>query len=298
MQNNDGTISLEEQPSIGQTDKLLFCLFLAVAFHGLLLFGVGFKVPDLSQSSMNKTFNVILAQFESDKKPEKADFIGQADQEAGGESDQVLAPSATEKAQFNDPSKKSSEFQLPPKQQVVDKTAAEYLASQNGKLDYHNQPKNSDQRQNEIPDTETLLQKSYQLSGLIANLDSKQINQAKSAIKRQVSAAIHRSSDALYLDTWRRKIETIGNQNYPEKAKQDKIYGNLTLKVAINKNGTINQISVMNSSGRKLLDDAAIRIVRLAAPFKPLTQEMSKDTDILEIIRIWRFQADNRVSTS
>ena len=54
----------------------------------------------------------------------------------------------------------------------------------------------------------------------------------------------------------------------------------------------------MKSSGKKLLDDAAIRIVRLAAPFKPLTEEMAKDTDILEIIRIWRFQADNKVHTS
>jgi len=297
MQNSDGTISLDEQPKIGQTDKLLFSLFLAVAFHGLLLFGVGFKVPDLSQSSINKTFNVILAQFESDNKPEKADFIGQADQEAGGESDELLAPSAIEKAQFNDPNKRAAEPQLPPQQQLVDKTAPEYLASTNGQLSYLNQTKVNEERQNEIPDTDTLLQKSYQLSGLIANLDNQQISQAKKAVKRQVSAAIHRSSDALYLDTWRRKIETIGNQNYPEKAKQDKIYGNLTLKVAINKNGTINQISVMNSSGRKLLDDAAIRIVRLAAPFKPLTQEMRKDTDILEIIRIWRFQADNRVYT-
>jgi len=76
------------------------------------------------------------------------------------------------------------------------------------------------------------------------------------------------------------------------------MYGNLTLKVAINQNGTINQVSIMKSSGKKLLDDAAIRIVRLAAPFSPLTEEMKKDTEILEIIRVWRFQEDNRVHTS
>jgi len=298
MQNHDGIISLEEQPKISQMDKLLFCLFLAVAFHAMLLFGVGFKVPDLSNSSANKTFNVVLAQFNAENKPEKADFIGQADQEAGGESEQLLAPSALEKAMFNDPDKISSEPQLMPQQQINNQVAPEFIASNNDKTSYQNQLKRTEEQQSEIPDTESLLQKSYQLSGLIANLDSQQINQAKKAKKRQVSAAIHRSSDALYLDTWRRKIEKIGNLNYPEKAKLNKIYGNLTLKVAINQNGTINQIHIMKSSGKKLLDDAAIRIVRLAAPFKPLTDEMKKDTDILEIIRIWRFQEDNRIHTS
>lgn len=298
MQNHDGTISLDSQPKISQMDKILFCLFLAVAFHALLLFGVGFKVPDISKLPMSKTFNVVLAQFETEHKPEKADFIGQADQEAGGESEKRLAPSALEKAMFIDPDKISSEPQLRAQQQTDNQISPEYIASIRGKDDSQKQLETKKDKRAEIPDTDTLLQKSYQLSGLIANLDNQQINQAKKAKKRQVSAAIHRSSDALYLDSWRRKIELIGNQNYPEKAKQDKIYGDLTLKVAINQNGTINQISIMKSSGKKLLDDAAIRIVRLAAPFKPLTKDMSKDTDILEIIRIWRFQADHRVHTS
>ncbi len=298
MQNHDGTISLESQPKISQLDKLLFCLFLAVAFHAMLLFGVGFKVPDLSKGSVNKTFNVVLAQFESKDKPEKADFIGQADQEAGGESEKLVAPSAIEKAQFNDPDRTSSEPQLAPQQQKNDQVSPEYITSNSDRISYQNKTKNSEEQQSEVLDTESLLQKSYQLSGLIANLDNQQINQAKKAKKRQISAAIHRSSDALYLDSWRRKIEQIGNQNYPEKAKKDKIHGNLTLKVAINQNGTINQVSIMKSSGKKLLDDAAIRIVRLAAPFKPLTDEMKKDTDILEIIRIWRFQEDYRIHTS
>lgn len=297
MQNHDGTISLETQPKISQTDKLLFCLFLAVAFHALLLFGVGFKVPDLSNSSINKTFNVVLAQFESETKPEKADFIGQANQQGGGLSEELLAPSATEKAQFNDPNKSSQEAQLPP-QQMQSKNSSELIASARGQKQLEQKSETKSEQPTSLPDTNSLLQKSYELSGLIANLDSEQINQAKKSKSRQVSAAIHRSSDALYLDTWRRKIERIGNLNYPERAKIEKVYGNLTLKVAINRNGTINQVSIMKSSGKKLLDDAAIRIVRLAAPFGPLTEEMKKDTEILEIIRVWRFQEDNRVHTS
>jgi len=297
MQNYNGTIDLGQQPKISQTDKILFCLFLAVLFHALLLFGVGFKVPDLSKSSLNKTFQVVLAQFENEEKPEKADFIGQADQKGGGESEQALAPSAIDKAQFNDPNEISSQPQFMQRQQTNDQMTPEFLTSSNGEITFQNQVEDQKENQPSIPDTDSLLQKSYQLSGLIANLDAEQINQSKKTKTRQVSAAIHRSSDALYLDTWRRKIEKIGNQNYPEKAKQEKIYGNLTLKVAINQNGTVNNISIMKSSGEKLLDDAAIRIVRLAAPFKPLTKEMKKDTKVLEIIRVWRFRADHRVHT-
>jgi periplasmic protein TonB len=297
MQNHDGTISLELQPKISQMDKLLFCLFLAVAFHALLLFGVGFKVPDLASSPMNKTFNVVLAQYESETKPETADFIGQADQQGGGESEKLVAPSAKEKALFNDPNKVSSEQQLSTQQLSKQQKSPRFISGNSREFLIQELTENDTDRKNELPDTETLLQKSFELSGLIANLDNQQILQAKKSKTRQISASIHRSSDALYLDSWRRKIETIGNQNYPEKAKKDKIYGDLTLKVAINRNGTINNISIMKSSGKKLLDDAAIRIVRLAAPFSPLTDEMKKDTDVLEIIRIWQFKEDHRVHT-
>jgi protein TonB len=265
MQNHDGTITLEQQPTISQSDKLLFCLFLAVIFHALLLFGVVFKVPDLSKNKLNKSFNVVLAQFEAKDKVEKADFIGQVDQEAGGESEELLAPSAIEKAQFNDPNKTSSELQIRAQPKQAKNNSPQFITSNKPGENSSTPNEMSKELQQSVLDTASLIEKSYQLSGLIANLDNEQVSQAKKAKKRQISAAIHRSTDAL------------------------------TLKVAINKNGTIHQVIVMNSSGSKLLDDAAIRIVRLAAPFNPLSEEMKKDTDILEIIRIWRFQEDNLV---
>ena len=109
MQNTQGVIDDNTQPKISQNDKVAFCAFLAIAFHGMLLFGIGFTLPELSSSQYEKTFSVVLAQFEAENRPEKADFIGQADQEGGGESEQSLAPSATEMAQFNDPNQVSSE---------------------------------------------------------------------------------------------------------------------------------------------------------------------------------------------
>lgn len=295
MQTTSGTIDTQ-QPTIAQSDKLAFCFFLAIAFHGMLLFGIGFTAPKTTPLNSGKTFNVVLAQFEAEKIPAEKDFIGQANQEGGGDSEKKLAPSAREKAWFNDPDQTATEFSQTSSAQMQPK-ASRVINSANSRQTAVTQE--SEQAENrQIPDAASLIDQSYKLSGLIANLDNHQVNQAYKGRKRAISAAIHRATDALYLDSWRRKIEKIGNLNYPQKAKTEKIYGNVTMKVAINLDGTINQVDIMQSSGSEVLDKAALSIVRMAAPFQPLTKDMAKDTDILEIIRVWQFQPDYRLKTN
>jgi protein TonB len=115
--------------------------------------------------------------------------------------------------------------------------------------------------------------------------------------QRYISARSQSFRDAAYLEAWRDKIERIGNLNYPEEAKRQSLSGSLILDVALNADGTVNTIELRHSSGYKLLDDAAIRIVRLAAPFAPFSEEMRKDTDILHITRTWQFLNDNSFSS-
>jgi protein TonB len=91
------------------------------------------------------------------------------------------------------------------------------------------------------------------------------------------------------MDAWRAKVEAIGNLNYPEEAKRRLLTGNLLLDVALNPDGTVNEISLRRSSGHKTLDDAAIRIVELAAPFAPFPPEVRADIDVLHITRTWKF---------
>ena len=295
MQNYQGIIDTTKQPVITASDKLLFSAVLGTAFHGMVLFGIGFALPEDNADSSSKVFNVVLAQYKTDEKPEKADFIGQADQQGGGDSDTTVAPSATEMAQLNDPdrvaqeaqSRMSQEQQVTPQQDVL---TADGVTLTSPKID------EQFPQEKQTPDAASLIDQTYQLTGLIANLDNKNNNQSKKDRLRTISPSIHRSSDALYLDTWRRKIERVGNQNYPQQAKLEEIYGSLTLKVAINKDGTINNVSIIKSSGIKMLDDAALRIVRLSAPFQPLTKEMSLDTDILEIVRTWNFMPDDSLN--
>jgi protein TonB len=97
-----------------------------------------------------------------------------------------------------------------------------------------------------------------------------------------------RDKGAWYKEEWRKKVERIGNLNYPDEARRQQIYGSLRLMVSINRDGSLYEVLVLESSGQPLLDQAAQRIVRLAAPFAPFTGDLS-DIDRLEIIRTWRF---------
>ena len=109
-------------------------------------------------------------------------------------------------------------------------------------------------------------------------------------VRRIVEDRAQTPEDNWYLESWRRKVERIGKLNYPEQARARKLYGSLRLLVAIEPDGTLRDVRVIDSSGHKVLDEAAVRIVRLAAPYAPFPPGMRKDTDVLEIVRTWQFK--------
>ncbi|MCA1779544.1 MAG: energy transducer TonB [Xanthomonadaceae bacterium] len=98
-------------------------------------------------------------------------------------------------------------------------------------------------------------------------------------------------AEASYMRGWVAKVERIGNMNYPEQARRQNIDGSLVLAVDVLPDGSIERIQLMRSSGYDLLDEAAIRIVRLAAPYSALPEEILAETDILTITRTWQFSA-------
>ena len=153
--------------------------------------------------------------------------------------------------------------------------------------------KEQTQPQNEMPSAAQLMMRSKEIAKLSADLSDSLEAYSHRPRQRYISARSQAYRDAAYLEAWRSKIERIGNLNYPEEAKRQNLSGSLILDVAINADGSVHRIELRRSSGYKLLDDAAIRIVRLAAPFAPLSAEMRKDTDILHITRTWQFLNDN-----
>lgn len=102
---------------------------------------------------------------------------------------------------------------------------------------------------------------------------------------------------ATYVEAWRQKVEKIGNLNYPEAAKEQKLYGKLQLSVDIRADGSIDKIQVTRSSGHKILDDAAKRIVELAAPYAAFPEDIRKEYDIIGITRTWTFTKEDSLAT-
>ncbi len=131
----------------------------------------------------------------------------------------------------------------------------------------------------------------------IANLDA-QTPGGHPRVRRIVEDRAETPEDNWYLESWRRKVERIGKLNYPERARARKLYGSLRLLVAIEPDGTLRDARVIDSSGHKVLDEAAVRIVRLAAPYAPFPPGMRKHTDVLEIVRTWRFKKRGYASPS
>src|SRR5690606_5209326 len=143
---------------------------------------------------------------------------------------------------------------------------------------------------------------SAQLSAEIASLEAdlaleQQLYAKRPKIHRLNAASTMRDKGAWYKDEWRKKVERIGNLNYPEEARRQRIYGSLRLLVSINRDGTLYEVQVLESSGQPTLDQAALRIVRLAAPFAPFSGDLA-DIDRLEIIRTWRFERGDRLSSN
>ena len=90
-------------------------------------------------------------------------------------------------------------------------------------------------------------------------------------------------------------MEQIGNLNYPEEARRKRLYGNLILRVAVRADGSVEQVQVLRSSGFTVLDEAAVHIVELAAPYAPFPPDIAAETDVLDITRTWQFQRNNQL---
>jgi protein TonB len=114
--------------------------------------------------------------------------------------------------------------------------------------------------------------------------------QSKLPRRKQISANTREYEFASYMSAWVAKVERVGNLNYPTELRQKKLHGDLVLSVGIHKNGSIESIEVMRSSGIREIDDAAQHIVQLAGPYAPLPDNITEQVDILHIVRTWRFE--------
>ena len=145
------------------------------------------------------------------------------------------------------------------------------------------------------PDTNSaLIQRSLEIARLEAQI-SKDWNAYQERPRRKfIGARTQEYRYARYIEDWRQKIERVSELNYPQAARDQRIYGSLMVTVAICADGSVERVQINRSSGNQILDEAVINIVRLAAPFEPLPLEIRQEVDVLHIIRTWTFtRVDN-----
>ncbi len=139
------------------------------------------------------------------------------------------------------------------------------------------------------PSATELMSISMKMASLSAEIDKRLEEKAKRPRRDFISASTREYKYASYMEAWRAKVERIGNINYPDEARRNQLSGILRMTVALNVDGTINEITIDKSSGHQVLDAAAIHIVRLAAPFAAFPPNIRKTVDILHITRTWKF---------
>ncbi|MDD1965104.1 TonB family protein [Pseudomonas sp. NPDC090203] len=284
--------------SVRPADRLGFTLMIAALVHLALILGVGFTY--VKPEKISQTLEITLAPFKSDKKPKDADFLAQENQQGSGTLDKKAVPKTTEIAPYQDT--KINKVTPPPAAKPVVKQEAPKTAVATKAQAPQKTVAKRDEVKPEEPKKAAPAFDSTQLNSEIASLeaelaDEQQAYAKRPKIHRLSAASTMRDKGAWYKEDWRKKIERIGNLNYPEEARRQQIYGSLRMMVSINRDGSLYEVLVLESSGQPLLDQAAQRIVRLAAPFAPFTGDLS-DIDRLEIIRTWKFARGDKLSSN
>ncbi len=273
-------------------DRFGLMILVALVVHAALILGISFGGFDsVDENKVTPRMEVTLVKTQTEKAPDKVDYLAQANQAGGGNVEEIVRPETP----FTSMAPKQSidlTTPTPPTENVIKEEQAtrnELLTMEN-----HDQSIMADvfpakKKEGDKVKVAELLSQSREIASLEVELGTSMRAYAKMPRRKFISAATKEYKYASYMESWRRKVEKIGNLNFPQEAKRRNLAGELILDVAINPNGTILRVKVARSSGYKLLDDAALSIVHLAAPFAPLTPAILKETDILHITRTWKF---------
>ena len=284
------------EATVSPGDRLSFAVFLAVALHAALILGVTFTYVTSKPST--HTMEVTLAQQRAKRRPENADFLAQLNQVGSGELEEKAIMTAPTEAQFQDTEIRQTSQNVPQsashKAAEQKQTAIATIARTDRNVTVDSEATEMAPQKGEFENKKSLQARALEIASLEARIDrQRQIYAKRPRIKRLTSLSTVSSADAFYLNSWRRKIESVGNLNYPQKARKNKLYGSLRLMVAILPDGSLKEVALLESSGHQVLDDAAARIVRLSAPYAPFPDELRQSTDVLEIIRTWQFRKNS-----
>jgi protein TonB len=268
------------------TDRLALTLFLATAVHALVILGISFDVFDRDNDEQNApTLDITVVNRQDTKPPEEYDYLAETSQDGAGNTEDKVQPQQESMAQTPPPAPPVESTPTPTQVMTADTSARKIQKSEEPKPD----------EKSEVTSAAELINRSMEMLTL-----NQQINQTLQAYSKTpkskfISARTKEFKYASYMRDWVSKVERVGELNYPDAARRQNLSGKLIVQVAVYPDGSVREITIRKPSGYKILDDAAVRIVKLAAPFAPFPESIKRETDVLYITRTWVFTSGNRL---
>lgn len=291
-----------KSPRISAGDRFGFTLFLSALINIIIILGVTFNPLDREDNdSMAPTLEVILVPNRSERAPENADYLAQSNQEGGGDAPDKRRPTTPNPAMVTTADDTSSpEFMPQIKQQPTPEDIQREVltAERSDHVAPSKKPQSPQVPELKAPTSAELMARGAEIARLNASLGEQlEINAKRPKPKFITGANAKEYKYASYMADWERRIEKFGSINFPDEARRRNLHGNILLDVAINPDGTVVDVTIRKSSGIKILDDAALRIVHLAAPFAPFPPAFLKDFTVLHITRTWQFLPGGMLDT-
>lgn len=268
-------------------------LVVSIAVHATAILGLGIQVVDWRKiAAPHNVMDVVLVNAKTAAKPVKADALAQANLEGGGNTD------AKARAQSPFPNLQQQRQQtqeLQARMRQLERETQQLLTQMQSKAKVTQTQAAPEDAAKPDSDAKALVERTLEIEQLQAQIARQHKAYQERPRKTFIGARTQEYRFAQYIDSWRQRVERVGNLNYPEEARRRRIHGQLRLTVGIKANGEVESIEVNQTSTSKILDEAAKRIVRLSAPFERLPENIRKDTDILYITRTWHFTREDLV---
>jgi periplasmic protein TonB len=283
---------------LATTPAITLALAFSLVFHAVVL-SIHFRLPEAMLRNTENALDVVLVNSKHAKKPKNAQVYAQANLDGGGESEQnqratTFIPPTTSSRDGNDiidAQRRVAQLEAEQRQLMTRlKAQAMARAAPKRTVEAPTQP---------VPPNVSgldIASRALATARLEAQID-RQINEYNKRPRvKNIGTRAEEYRFAQYVEDWRQKIERIGNLNYPEAAK-GRFYGSLLLTVTILSDGNIKDVEINRSSGAPVLDQAAVRIVRMSAPYAAFPDNIRRDTDIVQITRKWTFTRADMLQT-
>ncbi len=283
--------------ALGKHGRMKAALVLSVLFHLFVVLGVSFRMPDPPRD-MPQALEVTLVNTKSPTRPQKADALAQANLDGGGNTDAKRR--AKSPLPVPQEAKDTAELKMAQKQvERLEREAKQLMTQAKSKAVVPTVPDTPQPKEEPVvaPNAADIMARSLEIARLEASIAREWESYQQRPRRRFIGARTQEFRFARYVEDWRAKIERVGETNYPQAARDQRIYGSLVVTVSIKADGSLERVDINKSSGQRILDAAALHIVRLAAPYAPFPADIAKDTDILSITRTWIFtRSDQFVS--